>query len=91
MQGRGLFRRRVQVSRDGLVFHPFGAGVMKAVIDGLDEQLDLSPRNLKIVYFNPVHDDVLQASRHLRRIDHWPERGVGGASGHRYPASFWST
>lgn len=71
------------------MFHPFGAGTMREVISGLDAALDANPRQLTVVYLNPVFDELLLGSRHLRRIEHWPARQATRFRGARYAASFW--
>jgi SAM-dependent methyltransferase len=71
------------------MFHPFGRGTLRSVIDGLRVAYQAAPRPLRLVYFNAVSDDILADSGFLRRVDRW-EPGVhwqpttGG-----YPASFW--
>jgi SAM-dependent methyltransferase len=67
------------------MFHPFGDGTLRAVIDALGEAQRRRPRTLRVVYHNPVYDELLGASGWLRRTDHWP------AARHGYPVSFWSS
>jgi predicted RNA methylase len=71
------------------MFHPFGAGTVREVVAGLDAALDARPRKLTVIYFNPVFDEVLGESRHLKRIEHWPERHATRFEGARYAVSFW--
>ncbi|MEP7361383.1 MAG: hypothetical protein ABI744_07375, partial [Chloroflexota bacterium] len=44
------------------LFHPFGAGTLKQVVDTLDDELTRRPRPLQVIYFNPVHDQVFEQS-----------------------------
>jgi SAM-dependent methyltransferase len=67
------------------MFHPFGAGTLKTVIDVLGEAHRRRPRRLRIVYYNAVYDELLGASGFLTRSGHWPATKGG------YPASFWTT
>ncbi len=71
------------------MFHPFGAGTMREVVDGLDAAFDARPRPLTVIYLNPVFDEVLLGSRHLKRIEHWPPRDATRFGGTRYAVSFW--
>jgi SAM-dependent methyltransferase len=61
------------------MFHPFGAGTMEQVVQQLDAELDRAPRRLRVVYENPIHAAVLEASRHLRPTGRWKpgEQGSG--------------
>jgi SAM-dependent methyltransferase len=73
------------------LFHPFGAGTLKEVVDALDAELTRRPRSLKVIYFNPVYDHVFEQSRHFKRCEHWPaERRMLTASGD-YAVTFWAT
>ena len=72
------------------MFHPFGAGTMREVVEGIDAELDSRPRRFKVIYFNPVFDDVLGASRHLKLKERWPPHSrMLTRSGH-YGVSFWA-
>lgn len=63
-----------------MMFHPFGAGTMRSVIRAAEEGLAKRPRPLRVAYYNPIYASVLDESKLLRRIDHWPAR----------PPTFWS-
>lgn len=72
------------------LFHPFGAGTLKEVVDALDDELNRRLRPLKVIYFNPVHDHVFEHSQHLKRREHWPaKRRMLTASG-EYAVTFWA-
>lgn len=73
------------------MFHPFGSGTLRSVIEGLDAALDARPRPLRLIYVNPVHDDVIASSRHLEQVEHWPLRMPSSFVSHRYAVTFWRT
>lgn len=66
------------------MFHPFGAGTMQQVCELIEAALAQRPRNLRIVYENPVNASVLDESKHLERIDRW-SAGKRGP----YATAFW--
>jgi len=70
------------------MFHPFGPQTLSAVLSLLAQGLQQKPRNVRIVYVNPVHESVLQKTAWLEQYDRWPS--------HRrlwteimHPVSFW--
>jgi hypothetical protein len=65
------------------MFHPFGPATLKTVLHQLGNALRQRPRALRVIYHNPVHDDLLAAGGLLRRTDHWPASAGG------YAVSFW--
>lgn len=67
------------------MFHPFGGGTMEQVIQQLDTELDRAPRRLRVVYENPIHASVLEASRHLRPTGRWKS----GEQGSDYECAFF--
>ncbi len=71
------------------MFHPFGAGTLRTVVEALDDALDARPRPLSVIYLNPVFEEVLRESRHLKQVEHWPFRDATRFNGERYPVSFW--
>jgi len=70
---------------DGTVyfmFHPFGADTMREVLANIKISLSSNPRNITIIYYNPVHEDVLKSCTWLheysafytltrRRVSFW--------------------
>lgn len=42
------------------LYNPFGAPVVRAVLDNLERSLEASPRDVRLLYFEPVHDAVLR-------------------------------
>ncbi|MGY4828024.1 methyltransferase domain-containing protein [Sphaerotilaceae bacterium SBD11-9] len=69
------------------MFNPFGSGIMKEVIEHLEESLAKRPRNLRIVYENPLYSAPLDASRYLKHTESWPS----GKAGSPHPLGFWKT
>ena len=65
------------------VYNAFGTGTLERVLDALKRDLARHPRDLRLVYFNPVHDSVVERAGFMARFDHWtkPE--------HLHPVSFW--
>lgn len=59
------------------MFNPFGVGTMRAVAGRIESALRQRPRDLRVVYLNPVHAAVLDALPCLRRYDQWADRGRG--------------
>lgn len=49
-------------------FNPFGAEVFSTILEKLLESVDRNPRRLRIVYGNPVEEDVLLGSGRARVI-----------------------
>lgn len=54
------------------MFHPFGPKTLAAVLSRIQMGLRINPRDLKIVYVNPVHEYVLQETKWLELYDRWP-------------------
>ena len=73
------------------LFHPFGRGTFKSVLDRLGRDLQASPRRLRLCYFNAVADDLLQASGFLRCTDRWVAGKDWSPTSGSYDASFWET
>lgn len=69
------------------MFNPFGTGTMQTVIRNLEAELARRPRNLRIVYENPLQSAVLNASPYLRCFDEWPS----GRNGSPHPCAFWKS
>jgi predicted RNA methylase len=70
------------------MFHPFGPKALAAVVSQLDKGLRLNPRDVKIVYVNPVHEYVLKETKWLELYDHWPAPRYLW-TGVMHPVSFW--
>lgn len=70
------------------MFHPFGAGTLQKVVTRLEQSLSRSPRSLRIIYENPVYDEVLETSASFERFAYW---APGAEPGSRYATSFWAS
>lgn len=68
------------------LYNPFNARITAAVVNRLRDSYMAQPRPLRIVYANPVHDDILEAQGWLEKYLEWPadEYAVFG-----YRVSFW--
>ncbi len=42
------------------MYNPFDAPVVRAVLDNLERSLEVHPRDVRILYFEPVHDAVVR-------------------------------
>jgi SAM-dependent methyltransferase len=49
------------------LFNPFGADTLREVISRIEQSLTENPRPLLVVYYNPVHQSLMDASRLLRK------------------------
>ncbi len=54
------------------MFNPFGAETLQKVVDQLEETLHRNPRTIRIVYANPVHQEVLTKTPWLQTTQSWP-------------------
>jgi predicted RNA methylase len=54
------------------LFNPFGAVTLKEVVELLRRSLERAPRRLRIVYVNPVHEQVLADCGWLENTVTWP-------------------
>ena len=70
------------------MFHPFGPRTLTAVLSQLWKGLRTNPREIRIMYVNPVHEHVLQETKWLEMYDRWPAPGHLWAKV-MYPLSFW--
>jgi len=68
------------------MFNPFGEQTMRRVVDRLEASWRRNPRRLRMVYVNPLHDGLLQASGWLRRTGE-----VASPYFQTYPASYWES
>jgi hypothetical protein len=70
------------------MFHPFGPKTLSAVLSRVERGLQLNPREVRIVYVNPVHEQVLAATEWLEMYDRWPaQRRLRTEI--MQPVSFW--
>jgi hypothetical protein len=68
------------------LFHPFGAGTLKTVLDNLETQATDRPRRVRLVYENPIHAGVIDGMPQWRRTDTWP---AGFRFTRPYQTMFW--
>jgi hypothetical protein len=57
------------------LFDPFGRETLQSVVANLEASLSAKPRNAFVVYIYPQFEDVLQASRVLRKVGEGGPRG----------------
>ena len=50
--------------------HPFDAPVFRQVITRIERSLDEAPREILVVYFDPICGDLFECSRHFQRLQH---------------------
>jgi SAM-dependent methyltransferase len=67
------------------VYNAFGPNTLGRVLDNLHTDIKRNPRQVRLVYFNPSYDDIVEKAGFLTRFDHWPKPP------HRHPTSFWQT
>lgn len=48
-------------------FNPFGAETMRDTMENIKNSLAHNPRSIRIIYYNPVHEDVLEGLDWLER------------------------
>jgi len=68
------------------LYNPFNARITDLVMDRLFRSYSQSPRLVRVVYANPVHETAFERHGWLKKYDEWPasEFPVFG-----YPVSFW--
>jgi precorrin-6B methylase 2 len=49
------------------IFNSFGPTTLAAVLDRIRDTLRQNPRLIRVLYVNPIHEDVLESARWLRR------------------------
>jgi precorrin-6B methylase 2 len=54
------------------MFHPFGPNTLASVLSKIEKGLRANPRDIRIVYVNPVHEYVLEQTKWLELYDRWP-------------------
>jgi hypothetical protein len=70
------------------LYNPFNRAITEKVIDQIYASHQRSPRRLRVVYANPVHEQVFTKHGWLRKFAEW------SASDYQrfgYPVSFWET
>ena len=56
-------------------FYPFDADLMERVMDGIDASLAASPRDAVLVYYYPIHREVLDRRPSFKLEQHFPLYG----------------
>lgn len=56
------------------MFHPFGPNTLREVMKELKKGLQRVPRKIRIVYVNPVHNNILQECSWLEQYERWDAR-----------------
>lgn len=70
------------------LFNPFGADVLRAVLERIRATLDYNPRSVRFAYTYPRHEFVLEGCGWLQLTDSWPTRPDLGIS---HQTSFWQS
>jgi SAM-dependent methyltransferase len=68
------------------LYNPFNERITHVTIDRLHASIKQKPRRLRIVYANPVHENVFTESGWLQKYAEWPSTAFPGFG---YPVSFW--
>lgn len=50
------------------LYNPFDGGVLKIVLDKIISTLEDNPRKIVIIYKNPLHKRVIEATEHFEEI-----------------------
>jgi len=56
------------------MFHPFGPKTLSAVLSRLHQGITENPRQVRIVYVDPVHQRIVAQTGWLEMYDRWPAR-----------------
>lgn len=51
------------------MYNPFGADTLRDALDNIRESLLRTPRSIKLVYYNSVHEGILQSCEWLEKYD----------------------
>jgi SAM-dependent methyltransferase len=73
------------------LFNPFGEGTLSEVVRRLGLSFYANPRKIKLIYFNPLFDQVLAESGFMRLVDQWSANTASDDSRCKYKVSFWET
>jgi cyclopropane fatty-acyl-phospholipid synthase-like methyltransferase len=68
------------------LFHPFGPGILKQVLQKIKEGREKQPRAIRIVYVNPVHEKLMEDCGWLERYAVWETSRFPSVE---HPVSFW--
>jgi precorrin-6B methylase 2 len=70
------------------LYNPFNERITELVIDALHASYQRARRRMRIVYANPVHEQVMGKHGWLSKRAEWPETDFPGFG---YSVSFWET
>jgi hypothetical protein len=70
------------------MFNPFGPVIMEEMLAKLRVK---RARQLRIIYLNPVHDDVLESAGWLTKVDAIPKSNMSFGIRQRFSASIWGS
>jgi len=70
------------------MFHPFGPNLLREVVDKIHDGWMRNRRGIRVVYVNPVHEDVLRGNGWIGEYERWEPAGNGFPE---QPVSFWRT
>jgi precorrin-6B methylase 2 len=68
------------------LFNPFGGEIFQQVLTSIEQSIVNNPRQVEIVYLNPVHEELLERSTQFERFDRWL---ASPWSGLKHNVSFW--
>lgn len=68
------------------LFHPFGPNTVREVLEKLRLGLHTSPRPVRIIYVNPVHNEVFQEYPWLYEYERWDS---GSALSPEHTITWW--
>lgn len=54
------------------LYNPFNADLMGRVMAKVLQSYECAPRTIRIVYANPVHEEILTRAGWLQRLEDWP-------------------
>lgn len=57
------------------MFNPFGAATLRDTLENIRNSLETQPRGIKILYYNSVHDSVLETAGWLERVSQFESLG----------------
>lgn len=70
------------------LYNPFNRRITQHVMELIHSSWREIPRRVRVVYANPVHEEVMSEKGWLRKSDEWPASAFPGFG---YPVSFWTT
>jgi 16S rRNA G966 N2-methylase RsmD len=68
------------------LYNPFNGPIVKEVLDSLSRSYYQRPRPMRIVYANPVHEELFDSCEWMMKYDEWPADAFPVFG---YRVSFW--